>query len=96
MDELVRFMESVAGDAELEEELVNAADEAAVEAIGKSRGFDFSAADLNEALEVAQGVLREAEAEAPFSSEDLQSMPGRLGLILFVVRMLGLKRHERF
>ena len=96
MDELVRFMESVAGDAELEEELVNAADEAAVEAIGKGRGFDFSAADLSEALEVAQGVLREAEAEAPFSAEDLQSMPGRLGLILFVVRMLGLKRHERF
>lgn len=96
MEELVRFMESVAGDAELEEALIGAADETAVESIGKERGFDFSAADVVEALEVAQGVLRDAEAEAPFSPADLESMPGRLGLILFVVRMLGLKRHERF
>jgi predicted ribosomally synthesized peptide with nif11-like leader len=96
MDELVRFMESMAGDSELEEALIGAQDEAAVVQIARQRQFNFSVQDVIEAVDVARGVLRDADAEAPFSEEDLASMAGRLGLILFVVRMLGQKRHERF
>lgn len=96
MEELVRFIESVGGDAELEEALVGAADEAEVARIAAGRGFEVTADDLEKGVEVARGVLAEAEADAPFSEEQLQTMAGRLGLILFVVRMLGLKKHERF
>ena len=94
MDDLAKFMEKITQDPDLEERLANVDSDCQVVEIAKEKGLNFSTEDIVKALNVSKELLG-GKDDLPFTEDMLETVQGRLGLILFTYRMLSLKRHDR-